>query len=288
MIGHNPPLNVYSHIIGVDIVRVERERVLRAGGQSPHALRRLLHAGEPRDDDASLPGALRQPSRRADRAISGAAAAHPAGGRAARLRRRSEGRGADPRHLQLGLLRALLPRRPDGRRARRGAGSLRRGRLPLHAHDAGARAARRDLPAHRRQLSRPAHLQLGLDARRARPDGPLPRRPRHHRQRAGQRHRRRQGGLRLRAGDHPVLHRPAADPAERADLALLDSRRSSPRARTSGGAGREGGARLRRLRHAGRPDREPARRSRFFATSSRRGRRTTSPSRRWRSPPVRP
>ena len=69
---------------------------------------------------------------------------------------------------------------------------------------------------------RPADLPSGFDARRARPDGPLSRRARHHRQRAGRRHRRRQGGLRLRAGDHPVLHRPAADPAERADLALLD------------------------------------------------------------------
>ncbi len=54
------------------------------------------------------------------------------------------------------------------------------------------------------------------------PDGPLPRRARDHRKRAGRRHRRRQGRLRLCPGDHPVLHRPAPDPEERADLALRD------------------------------------------------------------------
>ena len=36
-----------------------RERVLRARGQHAHALRRLLHAGEPGSDDAHVPGAVR-------------------------------------------------------------------------------------------------------------------------------------------------------------------------------------------------------------------------------------
>ena len=54
-----PARGIYSHIIGIDIVRTERERVLRARGQHAHALRRLLHAGEPRSDDAHVPGAVR-------------------------------------------------------------------------------------------------------------------------------------------------------------------------------------------------------------------------------------
>ena len=53
----------------------------------------------------------------------------------------------------------------------------------------------------------PLTFRPGFGARRARPDRPLSRRPRHHRQRPGRRHRRRQGGLHLRAGDHRVLHR---------------------------------------------------------------------------------
>ena len=35
MMGLDPPRGVYAHIIGVDIVRVGRERLLRARGQSP-------------------------------------------------------------------------------------------------------------------------------------------------------------------------------------------------------------------------------------------------------------
>ncbi len=74
MIGAEPPRGIYSHIIGIDIVRTERERILRAGGQHAHAVRRLLHAGEPRDDDAHVPGPLRQEPRRAGRELSRASA----------------------------------------------------------------------------------------------------------------------------------------------------------------------------------------------------------------------
>ena len=58
MMRVEPPRGVYSHVIGIDIVRTGRERVLRARGQYAHALRRLLHAGEPRGDDAHVPGPL--------------------------------------------------------------------------------------------------------------------------------------------------------------------------------------------------------------------------------------
>ena len=47
-----------------------RRRVLRAGGQRAHALRRLLHAGKPRSDDAADAGPVRPASRRAGRRLS--------------------------------------------------------------------------------------------------------------------------------------------------------------------------------------------------------------------------
>ncbi len=58
MIGVEPPGGVYTHIVGIDLVRTGPGRVLRARGQCPHALGRQLHAGEPRDDAADVPGAL--------------------------------------------------------------------------------------------------------------------------------------------------------------------------------------------------------------------------------------
>ena len=58
MIGFRPPGGVYTHIIGVDIVRTGENEFYRARGQCAHAFRRLLHAGEPRDDDAAVPGAV--------------------------------------------------------------------------------------------------------------------------------------------------------------------------------------------------------------------------------------
>ena len=73
-----------------------------------------------------------------------------------------------------------------------------------------------------------------------------------------QRHRhgrgRRQGDLRVRAGDHPVLPGRRADPAERGDVRLLETtsdRALRPRApRRARG---QGGRRVGRLRHADRP-----------------------------------
>ena len=91
--------------------------------------------------------------------------------RAATRRRRPVRRGAHARHLQLGLLRALLPRPADGRRAGRGRRPRRRRRrLRLHAHDRRPAARRRDLPPHRRPVPRSRGVPPRLDARRARPD----------------------------------------------------------------------------------------------------------------------
>ena len=110
---------------------------------------------------------------------------------------------------------------------------------------------------------------------------------RHHRQRAGRRHRRRQGDLQLHPRDHQVLHRPRAHPAERADLQLPQPRRAQIRARAPAGIGGEGSARLGRLRHAGRADGVEGR-DRSLPQQARGQRRaTTSRSRRWRCRPAR-
>ena len=169
--------------------RARRSRdVLRAGGQCPHALRRLLHAGEPRDHAAAVSRAVRAPPRRAGRKLSRRAAGDAQVGGGIDIERRSDRRAADARRLQLGLLRAFVPGRQARRRAGRRPRPLRQGRDGLHAHHAGSQARRRDLPAHRRRLPRSARLPAGFRARRARPDVGLPGRQRHARQRG--RHRR--------------------------------------------------------------------------------------------------
>ena len=152
-----------------DRYRPRRPRhLLRAGGQCPHALRRLLHAGEPRSDDAALPGAVRRAPRRAGRQLSRLAARDATLGRAAQRVARPGLRAADAGTVQFGLLRALLPGRQAGHRAGRGLGSLRARRRRLHAHDRGPQARRRHLPAHRRRLPRSAGLPAELDPRRSR------------------------------------------------------------------------------------------------------------------------
>ena len=143
-------------------------RVLRAGGQLPNSVRRLVHAGEPRGDAAPRAGAGVEPSHRADLPLPGRALRDAALGRAARLPRRAVRRAAHARLLQQRLLRALLPGRRNGRRAGRGSGPLRGRRGRLHAHHRGTEARGRPLPAHRRRVPRSAGLSQGLAARRAR------------------------------------------------------------------------------------------------------------------------
>ena len=58
MNGQKVPHDIYVHIAGIDIVRVDRRDLLRSRRQRAHALRRLLHAGEPRDHDAAVSGAV--------------------------------------------------------------------------------------------------------------------------------------------------------------------------------------------------------------------------------------
>ena len=125
MNGQKVPHDIYVHIAGIDIVRVDADTfyVLEDNARTP--VRRLLHAGEPRDHAAAVPGTVLAPPRRAGRQLSRRIAGDAAIGRAGRHRGRADRRAADARRLQLGLLRALLPRRQARRRAGRGPRSLR-------------------------------------------------------------------------------------------------------------------------------------------------------------------
>ncbi len=127
-----------------------------------------------------------------------------------------------------------------------------------------------------------------LDARRARADERLPLGRRHDLLGARGRGRRRQGGLYLRAGDDPLLPRRAPDPEERADLEVRRPRRpASTCSRTSRTWwSRRCTARAATGCSSGRS--RPRSRSRPMPSGSRPTRRTSSPSRRWRSRPARP
>ena len=168
---------------------------------------------------------------------------------------RADRRAADARRLQLGLLRALAssPTRWASNWSRAAIWSSRT-RSSTCARPQGLK--RVDV-IYRRiddDFLDPLTFRPDSRARRARADGRLPGRQRDAGQRGRHRHRRRQGGLHLHAGDHQILSRRGADPEERADLALPRARASRLRARPSRRAGGQGGARLRRLRHADRPE----------------------------------
>ena len=289
MIGRRAPHDIWVHIAGIDIVRVDDEYVLRAGGQRPHAVRRLLHAGESRSDDAAAARPVRAPPRRAGRRLSRRAARLPALGRA-RIATGGEATivAADAGRLQFRLLRAFVPRRQARRRTGRGPRPVRRGRPGLHAHDAGAAPRRRDLSPRRRRFSRSAGVQSGLRAGRARPGRRLFGGQCDDRQCSRDRRRRRQGDLQLRPRPHPLLSLRGAAAEERADLPLPRARRAQIRAGAPRSTGGQGGQRLRRLRDAGRPARERRRSASSSPPRSRPIPTITSPSRRWRCRPARP
>ena len=196
--GIKPPKGIWCHITGTDLVRDSRRHDLRAGRQSPLPVGRFLRVGKPRGDEAYLPADVRWSFDPARRGLSGAiaedAAVHRAG-----VDSRADCRGADAGHLQLGLFRALLPGAADGSRVGARPRPGRQRRLRLDADHERPRARRRDLPPHRRRFSRSAHLPAGFRLGRRRADGRLPRRPSGAGQRAGHRHRGRQGRLCLRA-----------------------------------------------------------------------------------------
>ena len=233
-----------------------RRRLEGARGQRPHAVGHLLRAREPARDDApaarplrALPGAARRP-------LPGAAAHRARGGRADRRGGGGDGRRLDARPVQQRLLRARLPRAPDGRRAGRGVRPRGpRRRLP-HPHHPRPAARARDLPADRRRLHGPARVPPRLDARRAGPDARLPRGQRRDRQRRRHRRRRRQGDLPLRAGDDPLLPRRGAAAAERADVPDGRSRAARVDPRAAGRGRGQADERVRRQGRLHRPARE--------------------------------
>ena len=197
--------------------RQGRRRVLEGPrGQRPHPVGDLLRPGEPRRDDAAGPPALPALPRPAGRPLPAAAAGGAARGRAER-RRGGDGRRLEPGPAQLRLLRARLPRAPDGRRARRGLRPGRPRRRALHAHDLRAAARARRLPPPGRRLRRSARVPPRLAARRPRAGACLPRGHGRDRQRVRHGCRRRQGDLPLRPGDDPLLPRRGADPQQRRD-----------------------------------------------------------------------
>ena len=208
--------------------------LLRAGRQCAHALRRLLHAGEPRDHAAAVPRPVRAPSRRAGRELSGRVA------RDAASRSRPTTAAAEPTVVLLtpGIYNSAYYEHSFladklGIELVEGRDLIVKGEIVYMRTTQGLEARRRDLPPHRRRLPRSAVVPPGFGARRARPDVGLHRRQRDARQRGRHRRRRRQGGLQLHAGDREVLSRRGADPEERADLALPRGRASLLRARQS-------------------------------------------------------
>ncbi len=102
--------------------------LLRAGRQCPHALRRLLHAGEPGDHAAAVSGVVRPPPRGAGRELPRRTAGDAQVGGGLDLERRSDRGAADAGRVQLGLLRALVPGRQARRRTGRGPRPVRQGR----------------------------------------------------------------------------------------------------------------------------------------------------------------
>ena len=106
-----------------------------------------------------------------------------------------------------------------------GLGPVRRRRRRLHADDHAVRGAWTSSIDASTTTSWIRWRSAGLDARRARPAGQLPHGPRQPGQRDRRRRRGRQGDLRVRADDHPLLPRRGADPADHHDLPADRARR---------------------------------------------------------------
>ncbi len=234
-------------------------RLLRAGGQRPHALGRQLHARKPRDHDGDVPRAVHARGGGERLELSPPPRAQPRRLRARRHAGQADHRGADARYLQFRLLRTRLPGRADGGRAGRGKRFARRGRAGRDADHQRLSAGRRALSPGGRRFSRPTDLPARQRARRTWHHGRLSRRRHHHRQCAGHGHFRRQGDLLLHAGDRRVLHRREAPAAQCRNLPLRRPGKLQIRPRQPCRTGRQGSARLGRLRDADRPRGEQGR-----------------------------
>ena len=141
MNGQNVPHDIYVHVAGIDIVRVDADNfyVLEDNARTPSGVSYML---ENREIMLRLFPELFSRHRVApvenypDELLATLKSVAPPTALV-----RSDRRAADARRLQLGLLRALVPRRQARRRAGRRPRPRRQGRRRLHAHHRRARSA---------------------------------------------------------------------------------------------------------------------------------------------------
>ena len=135
MNGQRVPHDIYVFIAGIDIVRVDADTfyVLEDNARTPSGVSYML---ENREIMMRLFPDLFARHRVApvenypDELLATLKSVAPVTAAV-----RADRRAADARHLQLGLLRALVPGRQARHRAGRGTRSHRQGRDRLHAHD---------------------------------------------------------------------------------------------------------------------------------------------------------
>ena len=120
--------------------RAHDRRLPRAGGQPARALRGVVHDRQPQGDEVVPAAAVPAVPGARGGGLRPAAAGHAARARAGGPHR-SDGRGADARRRQRGLLRAHVPGRRAGRGAGRGARPAGARRRPVHEDHSGACAA---------------------------------------------------------------------------------------------------------------------------------------------------
>ena len=172
--GIRPPGGVYCHVSGCDLVRDADGswKVLEDNVRTPSGISYMLE--NRRAMTRLLPGLFSsyrvRPVDHYPMLLLNALR-EVAPGR----RRRADRGGVDAGPAQLRLLRARVPRPPDGRRARRGLRPRGPRRAVLHPHHERARARARGLPPARRLVHRPARVPPRLAARRAGADARLPR-----------------------------------------------------------------------------------------------------------------
>jgi uncharacterized circularly permuted ATP-grasp superfamily protein len=169
MSGFTPPGGVYTHIVGIDLVRTGEDdfMVLEDNARTPSGVSYML---ENRETMMAMFPELFTRVRAGSFGLS-----TPPGPQSGRLRAaglrcvgraQAGGRGADAGHLQQRLFRTRLPGRPDGRGTGRRQRPARRERPHRHAHHARVEADRRALSPRRRRISRSADVQPGQRAGR--------------------------------------------------------------------------------------------------------------------------
>ena len=149
MSGQSVPHDIYVHIAGIDIVRVDAETfyVLEDNARTPSGVSYML---ENREIMMRLFPELFSRHRIApvenypDELLATLKSVAPSS-----ASRDPNVVLADARRVQFRLLRTFVPCRQARRRTGRGPRSLRQGRDRLHAHNAGSAAGRRHLPPHR-------------------------------------------------------------------------------------------------------------------------------------------